>query len=354
MAHKNFSKSRLCRPMQRMKTFSGCRKRGLSIIMVMLVAICVTSCQRPPESGAERGKISIGISRSFLSIPIYIAQEQGLFAAAGLDVTIHEYGSGKLATDAMLKGEVDLSTVADMPIVFNSFKERDFCILSTFTSSYSFVRIVARKDRGIRTAADLKGKRVGANRGTSSHFYLGALLTYNHLSLKDIEMIHRKTGALPDALISGEVDAISVWPPHTQKALQGLGDNGTILSGPEIYRATFSLAAKTDFAHKRQGAVEKTLGALDKATSFMDANHEKTIDTLVEIFKVDKEVLSTVLAEYRFGISLDQALLVGLDDIARWAKENQFVEQKKIPNYLEYFGTDAMDVVKPEAVTIIR
>jgi NitT/TauT family transport system substrate-binding protein len=330
-------------------------RRGVfAAIMLMVIGIFFTSCEPPPEPVAEKEKISLGISRSFLSIPIYLAKELGFFASEGLDITIHEYGSGKLATDAMLRGEVNISTVADMPIVFNSFKEQDFCVFSTFTSSYSFVKIVGRKDKGIRTAKELKGKKIGTNRGTSSHFYLGAFLTYNHLSLEDIEIVHKKTGQLPDALISGEVDAISIWPPHTQKALITLGDNVIILESPEIYRTTFSLAAKTGLVHNRRPALEKILRALDKSALYMLSDREKAVNALVEIFNVEKEVLNTVFDEYHFGIFLDQALLVGLDDIARWAKENRFVDRKKIPNYLDHLCTEALDAVKPNAVTIIR
>jgi len=37
----------------------------------------------------------VGISKSFLSIPVYIAQKQGFFSDEGLDVTVKEYSSGK-------------------------------------------------------------------------------------------------------------------------------------------------------------------------------------------------------------------------------------------------------------------
>jgi len=38
----------------------------------------------------------------------------------------------KKATQALFAGEVGISTVADMPVVFGSFKREDFCIIATF------------------------------------------------------------------------------------------------------------------------------------------------------------------------------------------------------------------------------
>ena len=109
--------------------------------------------------------------------------------------------------------------MADMPVVFESFKRQDFCIIATFAYSFPFVKIIARKDSGIKKGVDLKGKKVGANRETSSHFFLGIFLIHNRLSISDVEMINIRTVDLPAALKNNEVDAISVWQPYPQNAM---------------------------------------------------------------------------------------------------------------------------------------
>ncbi len=181
---------------------------GIFIVIALVVGSYFYMRHKPGKFIGSMEKVTLGISKSFLSIPVYIAQEQGYFANEGLDITIQEYPSGKLATQGMLAGEMDISTVADLPIVYNSFTREDFCIFATFTSSYSFVKMIARKDKGIQTGTDLKGKKAGANRGTSSHFFLATFLIHNHLSISDVEMVHIKTVDLPDALNNGEVDAV--------------------------------------------------------------------------------------------------------------------------------------------------
>ena len=109
MVLKNLSRNRFTRVLKRQKMFSTWR--GVFAVFILIVTgIFFTSCESPPEPVGEIEKISIGISKSFLSIPIYLAKEQGFFASEGLDITIDEYGSGKLATDAMLRGEVNIST----------------------------------------------------------------------------------------------------------------------------------------------------------------------------------------------------------------------------------------------------
>ncbi len=325
----------------------------LFVIMAMIhVGLIFMGCKSDEKKTVE--KVNLGVSKSFLSIPVYIAKEQGFFLKQGLDLTLKEYSSGKLATRGLFAGEVKVSTVADMPVVFNSFKRNDFCIFATFTSSYFFVKILARKDSGIKTGADLKGKRVGINRGTSSHFYLGVYLIHNNLAISDIEIVHFKTIDLPAALKNGEVDAISVWQPYNQEAERLLQDNTIELPHPEIYRTTFNFAVMKSFAKDHPEILEKIIKATDKATQFIKDNKEKSQEIIVKSFNIDKDSVKSAWNDFSFNISLDQFLLVSWDDIARWAIKNKLVNSKKLPNYLNYICLDSLAKIKPESTTIIR
>jgi len=326
-------------------------KRLIIIAAIFVCGLVFVSCQS--DTMGDREKIKVGISKSFLSIPVYIAQKQGFFSDEGLDVTVKEYSSGKVAAKALFAGEVDISTVADMPVVFNSFKRNDFCIFATFTYSYPFVKIIARKDMGIKTGANLKGRKVGVNRGTSSHFFLEVFLMHNRLSASDVEMINIKTVDLPLALKNNDVDAISVWQPYSQKAKQLMGDNAIELPSSEIYRITFNFTTMKNFSKEHPKRLEKFLRALDKAAAFTRKNREKAQEIIAGCFNLDRSTVRVAWDDFVFGIFLDQSLLVEWDEISRWAITNKFVNKKKIPNYLNYICADALGAVKPESITII-
>ena len=323
-----------------------------AITALLVGGISFMSCNS--DKTGIREKVTVGVSKSFVSIPVYIAQKQGFFSDEGLDVTLKEYTSGKKATQALLAGQVAISTVADMPVVFNSFKRQDFCIIATFTYSFPFIKIIARTDSGIKKGVDLKGKKVGANRGTSSHFFLGVFLIHNRLSISDVEMINIRTVDLPDALKNKEVDAISVWQPYTQKAMQLLGDNAIELPSAEIYRTTFNFAVMKIFAKEHPEILQKLLRAIDKAATFIKKDREKAQEIIAGSFNLDKKMVSAVWDDFVFGISLDQALLVSWDNIARWVIKNRLVNKSQIPNYLNYICLDALQAVKPNSITIIR
>ena len=328
---------------------------GFVIIGIALATVVYFYlADRPSEFKGAKEKVTLGISRSFLSIPVYIAKKKGYFSDEGIDIKIIEYSSGKIATKKMFSEEVDISTAADMPIVFNSFKRQDFCVFATFTSSYSFVSLLTRKDTGIKSGFDLKGKKVGINQGTSSHFFLAEFLADYELLMTDVEIFHFKTVDLPNALKDKKVDAISVWQPYTHIAEQLLSANVLRLPNSEIYRTTFNFATMKSYAQDHKGVLERFTKALIRSSEFIQTHREESQRIIAEALKIEKETVITLWDGYNFKISLDQALLVSWDSIGRWSIDNNFTDKKKIPNYLNYIYLDALDTVQPDLISIIR
>ena len=58
--------------------------------------------------------------------------------------------------------------------------------------------------------------------------------------------------------------------------------------------------------------------------------------------------------EFNFRLVLDQSIIVSLEDEARWAIREELVDKEEVPNYLDFIYINALEDVKPEAVTIIR
>jgi len=328
---------------------------GILFIAVTLLSVAYFySVNDSSKFEGVKDKVTLGISRSFLSIPVYIAKKKGYFSDEGIDITIKEYSSGKLATNKMFSEEVNISTAADMPIVFNSFKRQDFCIFATFTSSYSFVSLLTRKDAGIKSGLDLKGKKVGVNLGTSSHFFLAEFLADHELLMSDVEIIHFKTVDLPNALKDKKVDAISVWQPHTHTAEQLLPANVLRLPNLDIYRTTFNFATMKSYAQDHKGVLERFTKALIRSSAFIQTNREESQKIVAEALKMEIETVNVLWDGYNFKISLDQALLVSWDNIALWAIANDFIDKKTIPNYLNFIYLEPLDAIEPNAITIIR
>ncbi len=195
---------------------------------------------------------------------------------------------------------------------------------------------------------------MGANIGTSSHFFLGVFLIHNNLSISEIELVNIKTIDLSAALKNNEVDAISVWQPHSQEAKRLLQNIAIELPSSEIYRTTFNFAVIKSFTEDHPEILEKILRSVDKAAVFIKGNKKQSEEIIVNSFSFDKKVIHEAWDDFVFDISLDQSLLVAWDEIARWAIENKFVDSKELPNYLNFLYMDSLDAVKPASNTVVR
>jgi hypothetical protein len=115
----------------------------------------------------------------------------------------------------------------------------------------------------------------------------------------------------------------------------------------------FLFCAKQEFLKKQYRDLKKFLRAIDKAGEFIRNNKEKAKEIVSGRLKTDREVVDVEWDDFKFGLFLDQSILLTLEDEARWTIDNNLTNSTKIPNYLDYIYTDVLESVKPEAVTVI-
>jgi len=299
-------------------------------------------------------KFTFGSSATHKIAAIFVAENKGYFKEEGIDLEIKKFGSGKASFLAMLKGEgVDISAVADTPIVLRSFNREDFYLLAGICASWDD-KIIARKDKGINSIADLRGKKIGVTKGTSAHFFLDDLLIYNGIPASEIEFVDIKPADLVIALEKGDVDAISAWEPIPFQAEQLLQDKTIKFLNEEIYNKIFYLVIKKGFAKNHPEALKRFLKAIDKANTFLREDKEESQAIITEELKLDKKLVATSWQEDAFDLFLNQSQIVALEDQARWAIQNNLTDKTKVPNYLNYIYLDALEAVKPESMTVIR
>jgi ABC-type nitrate/sulfonate/bicarbonate transport system substrate-binding protein len=335
------------------------RKLFSAIVIVVILGLGATfvfwGCQAQKSDSPQKIVLGVDFSDVF-STPVLIAESQGYFRDEGLVVKIIEYPSGKTAlTDMIAKGSPDVVTAAQTPVMYNSFKNNNYAIISGIAYSYEAGSLMlARKDKGIRTAAALKGRRIGTPVGSTGHFFLNLFLLYNSLKISDVEVIDIDAPNLPKALADGHVDAISVWQPQIHIAEKLLGEKAVIFPDKDIYRVDFYLIAHKDFLKSNPEALAKLLKAVDRAQTFIRQNKELSIGVISRRLKLDRETVNAIWDVYQFKMFLDQAIITDLEAEARWAIENKYTRAAKIPDYRNFINTNILESVKPEAVNIIR
>jgi NitT/TauT family transport system substrate-binding protein len=300
-------------------------------------------------------KITFGVDVSVISAPVWVAESRRYFQSEGLDVEIKEYPSGRTALVDMLdRGNLNMVTVAQTPVMYNSFSRNNYAIIAAMACSYEDVLLLARGERGIRTSADLKGKKIGTPAGSSGHFFLGLFLITGGLRISDVTVIDIDAPDLPGALADGRVDAIAIWQPHIHNAQKLMLGKTILLPSRNIYREDFYLVPTKDFIKKNPAALKRFLKAIDRAETFIRDNRDEAVNIVSRRLKIERETVDSFWNSYEFRLFLDQTVLTDLEAEARWAIKNKYTPAVKVPDYLDFIYPDALLAIKPEAVNIIR
>lgn len=285
---------------------------------------------------------------------VYVAKEKGFFEKEGLDVNIKTFESGRLAMNSLENGEADIATAADFVFVRDSFDRKDIRIFSVATISDNTHELVARRDKGIENILDIKGKKIGVTKKSSGEFYFGNLLIENKLHLTDVELIDLKPSEMAIVLERGDIDAVVTWEPIVSKIKKNLGQE--IVSFPaqgdqDVY---FLLITRQEYIDKSPEVLERFTRAMIKTEEFIKVHPLETEEFMRTKFNYDIEYIQLTWQKFKISVELTQMLLLAMDNQARWIIANNLTGATEIPNYLDYIYTDALEKVKPEAITIIK
>jgi NitT/TauT family transport system substrate-binding protein len=69
---------------------------------------------------------------------------------------------------------------------------------------------------------------------------------------------------------------------------------------------------------------------------------------------MDRPLLDEIWDSFNFRVTLEQALLVSLENQAAWAAKRKITDARDVPNFLDFIYIDGLSAVKPSAITIIR
>ena len=336
------------------------RKTGIVVIITgLLIALGagVWFNQQWQTSTGFSGTVEnvrIGFTFESLEASTVIAEDQGYFIEEGLNVTIKEYPTGKIALHkGLFGGEIDIAPVAEVPIVFNLFKRQDFSILATIGSADDQMKIVARRDRGIQKPEDLRGKSIATQKGSAAHIFLHLFLVNQGLTEKNVDLSFNKATNLAEALGKGEIDAFSMKEPFIGKAKDLLRDNAIIFNPRRIYFKTFNLVAFNHFIEKKPEVIKRILSALIKSEKFYQLHPEQAMEILLKYPGIAKSEIPNQWQTIELNVSLEQWFLLELEDEARWIINNKLTDKTEIPDFLNYIYIDGLAETKPEGVTII-
>lgn len=146
---------------------------------------------------------------------LYLAQERGFFADAGVDVRIVEMASIDDARRAFDRGQVDGMAVTLVELLESRADGAPRAPQAVLVTSWSDGADVLVARPPVATLADLRGRRIGVQPGSLGTLVLARALESVGLGVDDVLPVFVDETRMANALATGAVQAVVTYPPFS-------------------------------------------------------------------------------------------------------------------------------------------
>ena len=262
-------------------------------------------------------------------IPI-LAVTKGFFSDQGLEVEPMRFSSGPACAEALYSGAADLGCMGDTTAVIMTSRSPDFVIIASHASGEHRHRVMVRADSPLQSLADLRGKRIGVKKGTSTYGGLLAALKQASLDPADVQLVDLTPGTMLEALQAGSIDAFAASEPTPSAAeekgarqlrsLGGLGNSYPILT----------LANESHFTD-REAQLKHFLAAMQQAAGYAWTHPEETARIMAAETGLPLPRTQRAMALHNYDLTLNQKIRTSLDATARFLLAQDII--KKLPDW---------------------
>ena len=174
--------------------------------------------EAPSEPAAEPITLHIAYMPNYASLwGVLSAMNQGFFEEEGITIDLQEFPDGPSEIAAMESGEINLAYIGK--------GAHRLCILGNAiifapSSVHTVDKVVCMPGSGIQTVADLKGKTIAFNSGSSSETTFDNALKVGGLTREDVDPYDMGIDYMVPAAVSGDIDAAICWNPYSGQILQ--------------------------------------------------------------------------------------------------------------------------------------
>lgn len=113
------------------------------------------------------------------------------------------------------------------------------------------------------------------------------------------------------------------------------------------------VSARNSWITQHADLVNRFLNSLSKAEDY-SINHVAQAQAIAQKrLNITDSAISAKWSNHQFSLSLDQSLIVAMQDEARWLISNNLTNATVVPNFIDYVYVDGLRSVKPGALNII-
>ncbi|MBI5132730.1 MAG: aliphatic sulfonate ABC transporter substrate-binding protein [Rhodopseudomonas palustris] len=271
-----------------------------SLLALAFAAFAATSVA--PSFAAELKDVRIGFQKAGIQPAV---KERGVLEAAlkekGLSVKWVEFAFGPPLLEALNTGNIDFGYTGDTPPIFAQAATANLLYVAALPGSGKNEGIVVPANSPIKTAADLKGKRIAIPKGSSAHNTAVAILEKAGLQFSDVTPVYLAPADGTAAFAGGTVDAWAIWDPYLALAEKS-GARVVNFAGDAHETIGFFLANR-EFTNAHGDVVALLNQSFAKEAQWANSHHDEITKSLAASTGVDPAVVKTLVERSVFEVT---------------------------------------------------
>lgn len=226
-------------------------------------------------------EIRIGFQKS--AVNLVILKQQGALEKRFPDSKVSwiEFPAGPQLLEALAVGSLEIGLTGDSPPVFAQAAGKDLRYVGAEPPKPQSSALLVKPDSPLRTLADLKGRKIALQKGSSAHYLVVRALAQAGLQWSDITPIYLPPSDARAAFERGSVDAWAIWDPYyaaTELDIQPrVLSNGVGLSGNNSF-----YLASTAFTQNHPQAVQTLLDELTRADAYVQSHRKESAQFIAD------------------------------------------------------------------------
>jgi NitT/TauT family transport system substrate-binding protein len=272
--------------------------------------------------------LRIGVLPITDTVPLYVAQELGYFAAEGLTVELVPAASAAERDQMIATGAID-GQVSDLvaTALFNADEIRLVIVRKArqATADSPQFRVLAAKDSPIQSVEDLRGVEIAVSQNSVIQYVTERLLQLEGLDPADVRTVNvPKIAVRLQLLEQGQVQAATLPDPLASLAiLQGARVIVADSSHPEISQSV--IAFREPVLRERREDVRRFMAAYERALADIESTPERFQDLLVEKGRVPEALKDNYTFPDLPGPEVTSA--EEWQDVVQWALDKGLLER---------------------------
>src|SRR5438093_62280 len=277
----------------------------------------------------EKLRVGKAVAEAFAFVPLDVGVSQGIFKRRGVDVDITSFGGGARLQQALAAESIDSGVSAGPELALLERGAPVKGVAMPFGPPV-YLMLLVRPGDAIKTAADLKGRKIGVSSARSLTGWLAVELSRQQSwGARGIELVgsppRTSLASIKTGQIDGMVTEITFAPRAVEagegKILLGFGDLVRDFHTHIIYASNKLIAAKPDTVRRFNAGWFDTI-------AFMRANEAETVKTAMAVLELPEQIASPTYDKLMPVFSTDGRF----DDKALATLARSFVDLELLPS----------------------